>query len=80
MTESHLGRKASRQAGGVVIDARRRFISGAQPRPLERIVFDPKRQACRTTQMSVDELQSMIELVKREFDALLDERRIAAGK
>jgi hypothetical protein len=30
--------------------------------------------------MSADELQLVVDLVKKEFDALLDERRIAAGK
>jgi len=77
----HLTAKRFKRTESVVIDARRHFAfrGRALSRPLERIVFDPERQTCRTMQMSVAELEAVIALVKQECDALLDERRAAQG-
>jgi len=68
-----------RRVESVVIDARRRFARHGPGlgRPLERITFDPARKTCATMPMSVDELASLVALVKWEFDSLLEERRAA---
>jgi hypothetical protein len=70
-----------KRAESIVIDARRHFAFRGRElsRPMERIVFDPARQTCRTMQMSLAELEAVIALVKQECDALLDERRAAQG-
>jgi hypothetical protein len=73
--------QSAKEMRGNVIDASHRFGSrfmGA-PAPLERIVFDPARGACRSVEMSVDELQTLIELLKGQFEELLAHRRVAAN-
>jgi len=75
LAEHPVNSRSDEAPGGSVIDARLRFA----PRRLERIVFDPVAQACRVQSMSVDELHSLIEIVKQQFDALLDERRQASA-
>jgi hypothetical protein len=73
-------RKSAKGLSGTVIDASDRFGSRATPAsiPLERIVFNPADSTCRAVPMSADDLQRMIELLKGQFDELLEQRRAEA--
>jgi hypothetical protein len=73
-------RKSAKGLSGIVIDASDRFGSRATPAatPLERIVFNSADSTCRAVPMSADDLQTMIELLKGQFDELLEQQRAEA--
>jgi hypothetical protein len=75
-------RTSARTSRGTVIDASHRFDSRRTfpTAPLERIVFDSAGGICRTVAMSADELQTLVDLLKGQFDELLEQRRAMADE